>query len=159
MIYNRKLAIEYALKYGENPNPDYKYFDIYGIDGGDCTNFISQCLKYGGIPMVYNKPAPWYYSNSNWSISWTLSHSLYWCLKIRQEKMLDGPRGIELNHYSELELGDLIFYKENGRNNHSAIITDFKDGYPLVSQHSVNAVNINYINEKKSDMLFMKIKS
>lgn len=47
--YNRQWAANYAKTYGPNPNSDYKYF---GSDGGDCTNFVSQCIYAGTMPMV-----------------------------------------------------------------------------------------------------------
>ena len=45
MRYNRKKAVEYALKWALDRNPRYLDYDDLG---GDCTNFISQCL-YAGI--------------------------------------------------------------------------------------------------------------
>ena len=47
--YNREWAANYAETYGPNPNTKYKYF---GEDGGDCTNFVSQCLYAGTLPML-----------------------------------------------------------------------------------------------------------
>lgn len=40
--YNRKKAVEYALKYSESRNPDYPNMQL------NCTNFVSQCLAAGG---------------------------------------------------------------------------------------------------------------
>lgn len=50
--YNRDAAANYAVTYGPNPNEDYEFFS----SGGDCTNFVSQCILSGGLPMVAN---PW----------------------------------------------------------------------------------------------------
>ena len=47
--YNREWAANYAITYGPNPHSAYKYF---GGDGGDCTNFVSQCLYAGTMPML-----------------------------------------------------------------------------------------------------------
>lgn len=45
--YYRDDAVNYANDYAESPNSDYhNYID----EGGDCTNFVSQCLYAGGIP-------------------------------------------------------------------------------------------------------------
>ncbi|MEA4898214.1 MAG: amidase domain-containing protein [Eubacteriales bacterium] len=38
-------AERHAMKYCKNPNSRYKYFS-----NGDCTNFVSQCLKAGNMP-------------------------------------------------------------------------------------------------------------
>lgn len=40
--YNRKKAVEYALKYAEERNPEYPNMQM------NCTNFVSQCLAAGG---------------------------------------------------------------------------------------------------------------
>lgn len=47
--YNLDKAkmIEYARKYALKYNKSYKNFDN---SGGDCTNFVSQCLHEGGLP-------------------------------------------------------------------------------------------------------------
>lgn len=44
-LYNAPAAVTYALKYYKTPNKDYA---DYSSQGGDCTNFLSQCLKAGG---------------------------------------------------------------------------------------------------------------
>jgi hypothetical protein len=165
-LYSRLDAVEYALAYGLSPNPEYKYFGIYGENGGNCTNFTSQCLKAGGAPMVHDKFAPWWYSSTEsinqtshtWSLSWSVAHSLYWCIKKRTERKLYGIKGTEVNDVKLLELGDLIFYENfKGVINHSSIITEIKNGIPLISQHSFEAVNIPYIKGNKSKMHFMKL--
>lgn len=62
MAYNRENAIAYAHKWAFSRNPGYMNFT--GI-GGDCTNFISQCLHAGGAPMNYKKTFGWYYNSAN----------------------------------------------------------------------------------------------
>lgn len=160
-MYNRTEAVEYALRHGKRPNPRYHYFPIYGQIGGDCTNFVSQCLHAGGIPKVRNSHAPWWYEDQyHWSIAWVHAHSLYWCLKIRERKQLNGPRGIEVENLEQLELGDLIFYENiKGGIDHVAIITAFYDGLPIITQHSPELINIPYIKTNKGKMHFMKITS
>lgn len=43
--YSGSKAANYANQYAENYNDYYKSFNN---DGGDCTNFVSQCLCHGG---------------------------------------------------------------------------------------------------------------
>ena len=76
--YDRKKAVQYALRYGLNPNPAYRLFEA---GGGDCTNFISQCLHAGKAPMDWSSKYPWWYTAEKWSFSWSVAHSLYWCIK------------------------------------------------------------------------------
>lgn len=44
--YNASSAVAYARKWANSWNASY------GMFSGDCTNFVSQCLVAGGIPMV-----------------------------------------------------------------------------------------------------------
>ena len=45
--YSKQKAERYAIKHGANPNRDYIQFGL--LNGGDCTNFVSQCLFSGGL--------------------------------------------------------------------------------------------------------------
>ncbi len=47
--YRRDLAANYAKTYGATPNSAYQHF---GEKGGDCTNFVSQCIYAGTLPML-----------------------------------------------------------------------------------------------------------
>lgn len=167
--YSREYAVKYALEYGLKPNPSYKYFKVQGDGGGDCSNFISQCLRAGGAPMDYNGPWSWWYSTSTgksdehrWSVTWAVAHSLYWCLKSRHRLGLKGLIAVEVPELNMLELGDIIQY-ENASEKiyHSAIITSFKERKdirePLITQHSYDAVNTAFLKPKATKMHFMKI--
>lgn len=44
--YSKPKAVEYAEKYALNYNKEYIDFDK---NGGDCTNFVSQTIRYAGI--------------------------------------------------------------------------------------------------------------
>ena len=67
--YNRLKAVNYAKRWARSRNP--KYYDYSNI-GGDCTNFISQCVFTGCGVMNYDKNLGWYYINANEkSPSWT----------------------------------------------------------------------------------------
>ena len=159
--FQESQAVDDSSGRSRLPNPDYHYFQIYGNIGGDCTNFVSQCLFAGGIEQVIDSVAPWWYKDkNNWAIAWINAHSLYWCLKIRDRQKLTGPRGSEVDSVDELELGDLIFYENiNGGIDHVGIITGFRYGLPTITQHSPELVNISYLKTNKSKMYFMKISS
>lgn len=49
--YDRRSAAKYAMKWALSSNPAYKNYEAWG---GDCTNFISQCVHAGGIPFDHN---------------------------------------------------------------------------------------------------------
>mgnify|MGYP000444914627 CR=1 FL=1 len=44
--YDGIAAAEYAKRWVKEPNPEYA---DYRYDGGDCTNFVSQALRAGGM--------------------------------------------------------------------------------------------------------------
>lgn len=168
--YSRYNAAAYAVSHALDPNPAYRYFDLHGDGGGDCSNFISQCLRAGGAPMAYGSKRPWWYddngtfdvSDDRWSVSWAVAHSLYWTLKVRGKLNLPGIKGMEVPYIDMLELGDIIQYENHkGLIYHSAIITDFtlERGVrvPLISQHTYNMLNISHIKPAASRMHFMKI--
>ena len=46
--YDRMAAVEYARKWALGRNPKFRDYEEWG---GNCTNFISQCINAGGIPM------------------------------------------------------------------------------------------------------------
>lgn len=169
--YRRQNAVSYGVKFALNPNPAYRYFPEHGDGGGDCSNFISQCLRAGGAPMDYTSERPWWYSSNGtadvnehtWSVSWSVAHSLYWCLKVRNELNLPGLKGLEVPDINMLELGDIIQYEDyTGKIYHSAIITSFSYNggvkLPLITQHTFNALNISYVKPAAKKMHFMKIK-
>lgn len=165
--YSRASAVKYALTYALHPNPEYRYFPLIGNSSGDCANFISQCLKAGGAPMDFNPSASWWYNNQgtkdtkddSWSLSWTVAHSLYWFLKIKQEKKLPGLKGLEISDVHMLIPGDVILYEDqNGLIFHSAIITAISSANePLVSHHSYEALNVPFRRSDAYKMHFMKI--
>lgn len=165
--YSREKAVNYAINYAVMPNLAFKYFILYGDNGGDCTNFTSQCLNAGGAPMIFSGNNQWWYSNKStsnllddkWSISWTVANSLYWYLKNNYAKKLYGVKGEEVPSVSMLEAGDMIFYQDSkGIIAHSAIITFFDDyGNPLIAQHTPNVLNIPYIKSWAVKMFFLKI--
>jgi hypothetical protein len=62
MSYDRNKAIAYAHKWAFLRNSNYYSFDLIG---GDCTNFISQCLYAGCGVMNYTRDFGWYYRSSS----------------------------------------------------------------------------------------------
>lgn len=54
--YDRQAALDYALQYTAARNPAW---DDYAGMGGNCQNYVSQCLYAGGIPMDTTGAAVW----------------------------------------------------------------------------------------------------
>ena len=117
--YNRKEAIEYALKWVYKRNPKYYNFDNVG---GDCTSFISQCIYAGAGTMNYKKHIGWYYnSSSDRTASWSGVEFLYNFLTTNKGI---GPRATNVK-IDSLEIGDIIQLRFlQDRFSHSLIIVD-----------------------------------
>ena len=68
-MYNREKAVAYAHRWAYGFNPAYGNFTDMG---GDCTNFLSQCLHAGGLPMNYRPVTGWFYNSlSSRAPAWT----------------------------------------------------------------------------------------
>lgn len=132
--YNANAAVSYAKKYAESPNK--KYYD-FSNDGGDCTNFVSQCVNAGGLRQARGS---WHYNNVNdRSPAWTGAPQFfnYWV----NER---GVTNIQGRYKSDIapqaEAGDVIQYREGttGIIYHSIFVCGKPDNnYDLyICQHS-----------------------
>lgn len=107
-VYNRIATIEYAKKWAYRRNPNYYNYDNIG---GDCTNFVSQCIYAGSKIMNYDRYG-WYYNDANnKSASWTGVEYLY---KFLINNRSIGPYGKEAK-IEELEIGDIIQLSFDGK--------------------------------------------
>lgn len=142
--YNRKKAVEYAEKWAFKRNPHYYNFDLIG---GDCTNFISQCIYAGSNTMNYDNIYGWYYNSANdKSPSWTGVEFLYNFL-INNKSL--GPIA---NNTEEIEIGDVVQLSfDNEKFTHSLIIVGKEDKKILVASHSLDSYgrDINSYSYKK----------
>lgn len=131
--YDRRSAVQYADRWWNEFNPAYPKFD------DDCTNYISQCLHAGKIPMwgSPNRSKGWWMSGKSWSYSWTTAHGFYLLLASNS-----GIKTKEVKDPRALNLGDIICidFEGDGRFDHSLIVTE-KDRYgmPLVNAHTTNS--------------------
>ena len=134
--YDRIAAISYALKWAESRNPEYFNFDNFG---GDCTNFVSQCLYAGSKTMNYTPIVGWYYNSAyDRTASWTGVDYLYKFLTTNNGY---GPfaKNIDIN---KIELGEVVeLGRFNGDFYHAAIISDIKNGKIYVCAHTFDVKN------------------
>lgn len=138
--YDRGRAVGYALKWAYSRNP--RFYDFEDI-GGDCTNFVSQCLYAGCGVMNYSGDDGWYYINTNdRSPSWTSVEYLNRFLLTNTGTGVYGePCGL-----SELLPGDVIQLRNYaGRLYHSLIVSFiFYPAEPeniFICSHSYDARN------------------
>ncbi|CAG8606891.1 11634_t:CDS:2 [Gigaspora rosea] len=122
--------VNYAGKYCSSPNPKYKNYDG---NGGDCTNFASQVLNAGGIP-VNNEWKPY-------TVPWIRVSSFYdYLIKHNLAKECQ---------LTELKPGDFIQYHTNAGWHHTVVVV--KSGAdPTVDSHSAFRCNSLHSYFRKS---------
>lgn len=124
--YDRIGAVSYARQWALSHNPKYANYENYG---GDCTNYISQCVKAGGIPfdnLGENIMKKWYwYSDDYRTPTWTASESFYkYIIYNNREDTYNFGVYARSANYNELELGDIVQLVFEGKAYHSMIVTD-----------------------------------
>lgn len=116
--------------------------------GGDCTNFVSQCLYAGKREMNY-RGYGWYYENANnKSASWTGVEYLYNFLINNKH---EGPRA-NIVDKNEIEIGDVIELSFNGIVfGHSLIVSEISGKEIIICTHTIDAKdrNLNTYNYER----------
>ena len=142
--YDRTRAVEYARRWALDRNP--LFIDFSGR-GGDCTNFVSQCIYAGCGIMNYTPTFGWYYvSPDDRAPAWAGVDELFKFLTGAEDFSLQnggaGPYGRNATIAQTVELGDVIQLR-NSRDDyyHTLIISDFTDNDILVCAHTDDALD------------------
>ena len=149
--YNPSNAISYARQYAIHYNASYP--DLR-LNGGDCTNFASQCLYAGGIPMVgsnnttgtHASTTQWYCQITGTDIGnlHTFSRSTSW-VRVTDFSTYMRGRAVQWRIVGTLDElvaqcqpGDIIqlMEKNGGRIYHSTIITSKNASTACYCAHS-----------------------
>ena len=132
--YNRENAEAYARKYAFSQNSLFANFA--GI-GGNCTNFVSQCIYAGSCEMNYKPTFGWYFiSLDDRSPSWTGVEYFY---NFIIENADVGPFG-RVATSDELENGDVIQLARNEEGYyHTLLVVGFDGEDILVAAQTDNA--------------------
>ena len=117
MTYDRNRAVEYAHQWAFRRNT--RYLDFSNL-GGDCTNFISQCLLAGGAEMNYTKDLGWYYNSANdRAPAWAGVPYLYQFLTGSHKT---GPKANDVS-INDIDIGDIVQLSFDGETfSHSLIV-------------------------------------
>ena len=153
--YNRAAAVNYALQWATTYNP------VYESDSSpNCTNYVSQCLRAGGLPQDTNgnTDQKWFFnSRGDSSYSWKNAHGLYVYLTTNNGSTSNAgvkkisPYTTRSTILSNLATGDAVTYFSGGLSNgatHNAIVTNItysSSGYRtdlVLCQHSASP-NLN----------------
>ena len=139
--YDREKAVAYAHKWAYGRNPAYGDFSEMG---GDCTNFVSQCLDAGGAPMNYTPTFGWFYASlNNRAPAWTGVQPFYRFITTNTKA---GPYGWPAE-LSQLQIGDVmqLSFDKGVSFGHTALIvsvgTHPDPDNVLVATHSEDADN------------------
>lgn len=127
--------INYAKKWAFSRNP--AYYDFQNI-GGDCTNFVSQCLYAGGAVMNYTRDTGWYYSSLNdRAAAWTSVEYFY---KFIVTNKGVGPFG-RVIPLDRIRPGDVIQLGTNSRFYHTLLVVNIHGRIPYIAAHTFDAFN------------------
>lgn len=158
--YQRDRAIAYAHRWAYKRNPAYADFEEMG---GDCTNFVSQCLYAGGGIMNTTPVHGWYYKSlKQRAPAWSGVNELY---RFLTNNHAAGPVGKEVSLENVLP-GDIIqLATEHSYFHHGMIVVDSgripaldniliachsydADNRPLSSYHILNlrCIHITHVN-------------
>lgn len=132
--YDRSAAVAYAREWAFSRNPRYYNFDSVG---GDCTNFVSQCIYAGCGVMNYTKDTGWYYSGStNRAAGWSGVPYLH---KFLTANRGPGPFAAETPQ-AMMEPGDVVqLGRRDGVWYHSLLVVENTGEDLLVATHTFDA--------------------
>ncbi|MGV8905565.1 MAG: amidase domain-containing protein [Acetobacterium sp.] len=172
--YNSMAAINYANTWVDpvmviRNEEDFAIYDGYG---GNCNNFISQCLNAGGIPMDtigdavtqwkwYGETVNPYQGSSGRSPSWAGVQEFY---NYASENSGYGLAAVVGDNIYSGSPGDILQYAISGEWVHSVIITDVvKDREGQVLDYLINSNTTDRINYPASaygytDLRLIKIR-
>ena len=113
---------------GRSPrNPAYYNFDAIG---GDCTNFVSQCLFAGSGRMHYRKVYGWYYNDLNdRAPAWSSVQYLY---RFLTTNLGSGPYGVP-QPVETLEPGDVVQLDFGEGFAHSLLVVSVRGGIQVAA--------------------------
>ena len=134
--YVRERAVMYARKYALVRNP--LFYSFAGI-GGNCTNFVSQCVLAGSCVMNFTPVYGWYYLSTNRrSASWT-GVDYFYNFMIYNEGV--GPYGRDAT-VEEAMIGDIIqLQNDDGVFYHTLIISKIENGEIYICANSNDALD------------------
>ena len=133
--YQRERALDYAQRWALSRNPAYYSFNEIG---GDCTNFVSQCVYAGAGVMNPTPDTGWYYYGPNdRSASWT---GVMYFYQFMTSNTGIGPFA-RLAERSELEPGDVIqLGHQNGQFYHSLLVLERTNREIYIASHSQDSL-------------------
>ncbi|MCY8960045.1 amidase domain-containing protein [Bacillus atrophaeus] len=150
--YSRSAAKKYMVNNWDKKTSKYGYYGE-SSGGGDCTNYASQVVLAGGMPMNttgfsfnrgHHKTTKGWYNQSvpksaarTYSTSWTVVSDFYtYWAGTKKHKVYNLTSPKDVSKY--VKTGDVIqmYSKSSKKWKHTAVIYDVYKGYPRYSAHS-----------------------
>lgn len=172
-IYNGNSAVEYAITYADQEDYNNNYPD-YRNSGGDCTNFVSQCVLAGGIGMnganssigVHSSTTEWYctyistgiFGNRRYSVStsWirVSDFNTYMTTVVNNKSTIATLNAL----HNASEIGDVVQLadKTTGTPYHSIIISGKDSSTSYFCGHSNSRNNediMTYLDESNDQFI------
>lgn len=155
--YNPEAAVKYAMTWvdSEKVIRNESEFAVYDEYGGNCNNYISQCLNAGGIPMDYHGNIDtqwkWYGETVNFeetdagrSPSWAGVEEFH---TYARENTGYGLKAVVDDNVYSGSPGDVLQYGHGGEWRHSVFITEvIKDKHGNVLDYLINSNTTDRIN-------------
>jgi hypothetical protein len=141
--YQRERAVAYARRWAFDRNQ--LFYDFAGV-GGDCTNFVSQCVLAGSCVMNRTPDFGWYYiSEADRAPAWSSVEYFYDFMTgapaFAEQNGGIGPFAIEVPRRNAVP-GDVIQYAdEEGDWYHTVIISAIENGEIYVCAQSNDALD------------------
>jgi hypothetical protein len=146
--YDRTAAVNHAEDHWSSYAPEYQNMNPLG---GDCANYVSQCIAAGKAPFVgfgVNVSTSWWYDNKGtpgpataddvWSTTWSYVPA--------QRPYMLYMWGVQAQA-SALQRGDVVYYDwtSDGVWDHAAIVVvgaAENNGLALVNSHNDNKLHV-----------------
>lgn len=139
--YDRAAAVAYARQWVGVRNNDWP---DYSRNGGNCQNFVSQCLSAGGIPMDVYSPGIWkWYGSTPNNLPVMAGRSAAWSAVVDFLDYVQSNSGYGLAAVADAPYytgspGDIIHLGNTERWRHTVLITDVvEDGEGNIEDYLV----------------------
>lgn len=150
--YNRTAAVIYAINHVFNPNSNYPDYSVAPY-GGDCTNFVSQCLESGGWTQISSGTNRWFHKKGSTTVPATSLRSPSWTGAKEFGTFLSNSTRVSSSTavLTDLNIGDVVQLISNGTAYHTTIVTkrEIVNNAVVIKAHYRSGAGLNpdtYVN-------------
>lgn len=128
--YDYQKAVEYADRWGgSNRNPDYNNYT-----GADCANYVSQCLRAGGVELGDDwKP---------YTLAWIQVPAMVRAFQARGYQVIENPTA------DQIYPGNPVIYQWKGSSyewSHATICVGYdENGTPIINGHTSDRYHVKW---------------